>query len=353
MKEIGDRIRNLRKKSGMTQTQLAEQLGVTYQTVSKWEKGENAPDLAMFPPLTRILDVSADYLLGLDTSSAEKRRQELQERYIRLCSEHKYEERLLVIRQLVREFPNTGLYELWAAASENFMAEEIYNQCQGKDLPPRYTDLLESAVQRAKKLIADPEQEQHHIAALHNLMNALRRLKRFDEVRRYARYLPPDERAAMLMLIAEGEEKKKLMQQQLHSAMQSFLNWLPNTFALLTIEIVETVIPDGNVLAFHNVLFNAWEALGFQYAEAGEYEKAVDALSHSCFHWMECKRLNGKKDLHYTVPIFSQVDNINILSGKSTPEEYRGSLMRAETLVPLHDREDFQAVMDTLSSAFL
>ena len=36
---IGERIRDLRTKAGMTQTQLAETLSVTFQAVSKWEKG--------------------------------------------------------------------------------------------------------------------------------------------------------------------------------------------------------------------------------------------------------------------------------------------------------------------------
>ena len=49
-----------------TQKQLAEKLNVDNSNISKWKKGENIPSLEIFYELCKILDVSADYLLGLD-----------------------------------------------------------------------------------------------------------------------------------------------------------------------------------------------------------------------------------------------------------------------------------------------
>ena len=53
-----------RKKSGMTQSQLASALLVTPQAVSKWEKG-SYPDCELLPTLSKVLDVSLDVLFGL------------------------------------------------------------------------------------------------------------------------------------------------------------------------------------------------------------------------------------------------------------------------------------------------
>ena len=43
--EIGNKIMELRKKSGLTQEELAEKIGVARQTISKWELGETYPDI--------------------------------------------------------------------------------------------------------------------------------------------------------------------------------------------------------------------------------------------------------------------------------------------------------------------
>ncbi len=62
---IGERIKSLRKKHGMTQEKLAEYLCVSYQAVSKWECGLSCPDLSLIAPLTKLFHVSADELLGI------------------------------------------------------------------------------------------------------------------------------------------------------------------------------------------------------------------------------------------------------------------------------------------------
>ena len=64
--EIGVRIRALRKARGMKQEDFAEALGVSVQTVSRWENGTNAPDIAMLPLLCACFHVTSDYLLGLE-----------------------------------------------------------------------------------------------------------------------------------------------------------------------------------------------------------------------------------------------------------------------------------------------
>lgn len=61
--EIGKKINQLRKLSGMTQEQLAEKLNVSRQTVSKWESGGTSPDLDSVIKVSRIFHVSLDDLL--------------------------------------------------------------------------------------------------------------------------------------------------------------------------------------------------------------------------------------------------------------------------------------------------
>lgn len=73
MKEttMGERIAMLRRKKQMTQEELAEQLGVSAQAVSKWENNICCPDIALLPKLAQIFGVSTDMLLGAEATSLE------------------------------------------------------------------------------------------------------------------------------------------------------------------------------------------------------------------------------------------------------------------------------------------
>lgn len=63
-KEIGRFICSLRKSKGYTQSALAEMLGISNRTVSKWETGDGLPDISMLPELAKVLGVSVDEILA-------------------------------------------------------------------------------------------------------------------------------------------------------------------------------------------------------------------------------------------------------------------------------------------------
>ena len=60
---IGDFIRELRKEKGLTQKDVAQALSITDRAVSKWERGLNAPDIALLEPLSELLGVSVGELI--------------------------------------------------------------------------------------------------------------------------------------------------------------------------------------------------------------------------------------------------------------------------------------------------
>lgn len=65
-------IARLRRQRGISQQQLAERMGVAFQTVSKWETGATMPDIAMLPELAAYFQVSVDQLLGLQPLQGEE-----------------------------------------------------------------------------------------------------------------------------------------------------------------------------------------------------------------------------------------------------------------------------------------
>ena len=63
MQKIGRQISSLRKKKGMTQMELADALGISYQAVSNWERGNTMPDISKLPELAEIFGVSIEEIL--------------------------------------------------------------------------------------------------------------------------------------------------------------------------------------------------------------------------------------------------------------------------------------------------
>ena len=75
---LGQKIKKLRNEKELTQKDLADQVHVTFQTVSKWEKDENEPDVATLRELAKLFDCSLDYLLSEDDKEeAEKPTEEI------------------------------------------------------------------------------------------------------------------------------------------------------------------------------------------------------------------------------------------------------------------------------------
>lgn len=77
-KQIGRYIAEKRRIKNLTQAQLAEQLGISDKTVSKWECGRSMPDYALIQPLCESLDISVSELIeGKEASLHERQLMEL------------------------------------------------------------------------------------------------------------------------------------------------------------------------------------------------------------------------------------------------------------------------------------
>ncbi len=79
---IGKFIAECRKKKNLTQSELAEKLGVTDRSISNWENGKNMPDLSLFKPLCEILELTINELLSGEKLSKEEYQKKLEENIV-------------------------------------------------------------------------------------------------------------------------------------------------------------------------------------------------------------------------------------------------------------------------------
>ena len=73
---LGNNIKTFRKKLGLTQEELASQLYVTSQAVSKWESENGLPDTAQIVPIAKALNVTTDALFGMDSNTTDYDKEE-------------------------------------------------------------------------------------------------------------------------------------------------------------------------------------------------------------------------------------------------------------------------------------
>ncbi len=102
---FGENLKRLRKEKELTQENLAEFLGVSFQTISKWERGETYPDITTIPIISRFFDVSIDDLLGVNKTREEEKIND----YLKLYDEMKLKDLTLTynkFQKAVKEFPN-------------------------------------------------------------------------------------------------------------------------------------------------------------------------------------------------------------------------------------------------------
>lgn len=103
---IGENIRNYRKKNDLMQEALADRLGVTYQSISRWENGTTYPDLELIPAIAEVLAVTVDELFGMPQLEKEKRAKEAFDELRRECIKCDYDTEKIVnlLRDIRRNY---------------------------------------------------------------------------------------------------------------------------------------------------------------------------------------------------------------------------------------------------------
>ena len=359
--EIGNKIKELRKRKGMTQEQLAAGLSISFQSVSKWETGLTLPDLSMLPGLTRLLGVTADELLGLTVSETKERQDYFQSRYLDSMSRPYDKADLAIAKQAVAEFPGESRYMYWLSHCEFFDAFE-----NGSDRGDRvhFREGLEHALEHALTAFDTSGDERMRTNALSLIVQTLVFMGRKSEAKEYAELCPSAQSTSkedMLALCAEGEEALILEQERIKASCLALLRELLNYWrgkdlhdesvqaALFAAEhIVCVLIPDGRFLEFHNVLYHVSAARAVLAGFDGKQEEMYTALRKAKEHAAAFASLQGGGEQRYTSPLFRlcTVNYPQLAPQFLTPEQEFRELLGKTTFDPYRDSAEFLALAE-------
>ncbi len=122
---IGLNIRGLRKNKDLSQEMLAERLGVTFQAVSRWERGESYPDITLLPAIANFFGVSVDYLLGTEGEKEAEEVKKIVEQCEDCDTHYKGEELRRIVDEGLKKFPgNFTLMSWYVYAFQNVKPEK-------------------------------------------------------------------------------------------------------------------------------------------------------------------------------------------------------------------------------------
>ena len=208
MNGIGTRIQQQRRRLGFTQEQLAERLGVTNKTVSKWECGVTAPDIAVIVPLAQSLQMSTDELLGMLPLETDK------EKYDNACARYRDgadpAEGYWHAREAVAAYPQDFRYTLWLADTECRLA---FREICTPDGDAEYLDeCTQNALRRYEEVIEacrEPDLMRHAVLGKIRMLRFCERTEEADWCAEFE-YPEPDIRTAQQALHLTGEGRRLL-----------------------------------------------------------------------------------------------------------------------------------------------
>ena len=99
-------LQKYRIAKGLTQEEVAAFLGITAQSVSKWERGESYPDITFLPALANIFETSVDLLIGMDAVRAEETRYNIHKTAVEYQKNGEYDKAEKTYREALLTYPN-------------------------------------------------------------------------------------------------------------------------------------------------------------------------------------------------------------------------------------------------------
>ncbi len=346
---LGNKIRELRRRDGRTQDNLAEVLGVTAQAVSRWESGGSYPDMEMIPAIANYFHISIDELFGYHDEREEKIKKIL-ENAAKILTKQGFTmyqgslsddvgECVNMLRAASEEFPNEPKILLKLAQALHMWG---WNKYGAKGHPSDSYGIIEDdteynsqniywqeAVRVYEKLLkSNPSSEDREIAIC-QITPLYCRMGEYEK----AKALANDQNAIiickelLLPMATVGEEKARYQGERIMALLSNLRFAISESVALRpavssseygrqillsVINLYETVFIDGKCGRWH------WD-IGHLYLTLARHEMNNDGCLENILnyfdkgfdHCMEYERIYHEGEYQYSSPLISALPKID------------------------------------------
>ena len=341
--KIGEKIRELRKRDGRTQEEVAEALGVSNQAVSKWESQSGYPDMETVPALANYFGVTIDELFGYDGEWEARIREIMQKADAILNRQGEMEDCILLLRGAVQEFPaNADLlvrlgyalnYEGWRKYGGRSYTDEAHphpTPDTAYNLRNEYWEEAAAVFERTLGMNLGTEDRETVIPILLNIYSERGETDKADALARKA----PTVRNGreVLLTMVWNDSVRKHNGECLLALLDLFCSQLigatagsshvgyPETIRLLraAVSLCDSLFPDGNCQYAHVWLAQLYtfltNALVMERYLNGEpdgpaaYPEAAEAFRKALDHIDAYDAAFGHGTVRFTQPLFAEVE---------------------------------------------
>lgn len=196
---IGETIRCLRRQRNLTQEEMAAHLGISFQSISKWERGDGYPDITMLPALANYFGISVDRLLGMEEISKQAQYDHINTLWAQNNQSGKHIENVRLMRQALKDDPNDALLLVQLSTS----LEKL------EGTPEEKAAFLRESIALQEQILRYGEDSEIRGATMFNICFAYWKNGEKDKALEQAKKLPNlyKARENALVYFLEGDEK--------------------------------------------------------------------------------------------------------------------------------------------------
>ena len=291
---FSENLKELRRTKKLTQERLADFLGVAFQTVSKWERGETYPDISMLPEIAGFFGVSVDALLGVNRAENEAEITELLEKYDNLTDEGM---RLELLAEMLEKYPTDFRIQLRQLGALIFHQSPDEQKKSISKVNTIYNNIQENCTVDtiricAKRYLANYYMHLSYVEGSGITHKDCERvIDEMPHMRDGKEFL-----ASYLFEFKDPNHDKNVQEAMeeeigllLHGISHHIHGYIDNDIPLerrievaeLEVELINKFYDDGNYgCAWRNIMYT-YGHLGHLYYELGDEEKALDNLTKS------------------------------------------------------------------------
>lgn len=285
---LAENLKRLRLHKGCTQDELAVHLGLSKQSVSKWERNEGYPDITLLPKLAAYFHVTVDDLLGCGRIRIEEQIAEWKVQSGILCHEHRQTENLALWETAYKEMPGE---EAVLCGLIRALLPVMYHA-----EPPDAAVYAKRILTLGETLLDLTRDSESRELAVQHLCFASAHLGDMDTARKYARLMGSYTTAQgeLLALVLSGEDAVKQAQDNLFDLLFCCIINLENLLCngkytpaeeiilcRKKVQLIETFFEDENYGFWNNPLRIAWSDIAWNAAKLQDGILCIEALANA------------------------------------------------------------------------
>lgn len=330
---IAGNLKRLRRERDLTQDELAGFLGISFQAISKWERGDGYPDITFLPVLANFFNVTIDELVGMDEIRSAERIGKIHAQWKENNANGKNAENILLMRETLKVYPNDYLCMVQLVTSlekcKSDSEEIVRNRAE--------------AIELSERIIEHCPDTEIRNAVLFNICHSYWKIGDTEKAVKRARQLPTIYKTQenALVLFLKGKERIRTGQQAVIAIIVSLFQQVLAMTDTEHYSFEEKVIILNKCCETADILFENNDVPAVLRCKVSALMKAADiALEHgnqdAAIRFLQSAEDNALKSIHMTQS--SKPDSL-LANGIEVESVTTGDFQRLQIRTMLSDQK--------------